>query len=264
MNHPEATEEHLSHGSNNPGAWFHGKLGQAVLRTECIYMGRVLPDLFGYHVLQLGVLGDAHLLDSSRINHKIITACHRDTPAAGINVICDQHALPVSSDSVDVVVLPHALEFDTHPHQILREMERVLIGEGHVVITGFNPWSLWGLWRLFRAWRDQPPWNGKYISMARLRDWLTLLDFEITRTDYFYYLPPLDNIRIMQKLGFMEQLGRFCWRIFGGIYLVAAKKRVIPMTPVKMQWQTRRHMLAAGVIEPSARNISSYHNERDN
>ena len=264
MNNSDGSKNEFVHCMNHSGQWFQRSLGQTVLHAERNFVCKVLPDLFGYHILQIGTPGEAQYLDSSRINHKIITACHRDTPAAGINVICDQHALPVSSDSVDVVVLPHALEFDTHPHQILREMERVLIGEGHVVITGFNPWSLWRLWRLFRAWRDQPPWNGKYISMARLRDWLTLLDFEITRTDYFYYLPPLDNIRIMQMLGFMEQLGRFCWRIFGGIYLVAAKKRVIPMTPVKMQWQTRRHMLAAGVIEPSARNISSYHNERDN
>ena len=251
MHDPDIKDE-LLHGSGGLGQWFQGKLGQTVLRVERKHIARVLPNLFGYHILQIGMSGETDLLGSSRINHKIISACYRDAPTAGIDIICDQHALPVGTDNVDVMVIPHVLEFDMHPHQILREMERVLIGEGHVVIIGFNPWSLWGLWRLFRVWRDLPPWNGKYISMTRLRDWLDLLGFEITRTEYFFYRPPLENLRVMQNLGFMEQLGRFCWRYCGGIYLVVAKKRVIPMTPIKMQWQTRRHMLAAGVVEPSA------------
>jgi len=252
MNSPDDANDELTHGSESPVQWFRGRLGQAVLRTERRIISRVLPDLFGYHILQLGAPGEAQLLDSSRINHKIIIAGCQDKLAAGIDVLCDHHALPVGTDCVDVMVLPHALEFDRHPHQILREMERVLIGEGHVIVIGFNPWSLWGVWRLFQAWRDQVPWNGKYISMTRLRDWLALLDFEITGTEYFYYRPPLENLRIMRKLGFMEKLGRFCWRYLGGIYMVVAKKRVIPMTPVKMQWQKRRHVITAGVVEPSA------------
>jgi SAM-dependent methyltransferase len=252
MMNPASSKDELAHAIDNPGQWFQGTLGQAVLHAERNFVAKVLPDLFGYHILQVGAPAEAQFLDSSRINHKVITDYRRDAPAPGIHMICDQHALPVGSDSVDVMVLPHVLEFDTHPHQVLREMERVLIGEGHVVIIGFNPWSLWGLWRLFNAWRDRFPWNGKYIRMTRLRDWLALLDFEIIRIEYFYYRPPLENPAISKKLGFMEQLGRFCWRYLGGIYLLVAKKRVIPMTPVKMQWQMRRHMLTPGVAEPSA------------
>jgi SAM-dependent methyltransferase len=219
-----------------------------VLLAERQMIARVLPDLFGYHIVQIGAPGHAQLLDSSRINHKVITD-RRSNAAA--TLICDQHALPLTTDNMDVLVLPHVLEFTSSPHQVLREVERVLIGEGHVVIIGFNPWSLWGLWRLFNAWRDRYPWNGKYIRMARLRDWLTLLDFEVTRIEYFYYRPPLESTRITARLVFMEQLGKYCWRYLGGIYLLVAKKRVIPMTPVKLQWQKRRHMLA-GVAEPSS------------
>ena len=224
-----------------------------MLHAERNFVCKVLPDLFGYHILQIGTPGEAQYLDSSRINHKVMIGCRRDQSAGEAHIICDQHALPVGTDSVDVMVLPHVLEFDAYPHQVLREMERALIADGHVVILGFNPWSLWGLWRLFNAWRDRFPWNGKYIGMARLRDWLDLLDFEIIGIEYFYYRPPLENLRILKKLAFMEQLGRFCWQYLGGIYLLVAKKRVIPMTPVKTQWQMRRHMLTPGVAEPSAR-----------
>ena len=251
----------LPHDNILPGhellRWFNGQLGQSVLATERSRVARVLPDLFGYHILQVGELADVHLLDSSRINHKIIAAqVEHKNPEKSPGLFCKSEALPVASESMDVVVLPHLLEFTDNPHQILRETERVLIGEGHVLILGFNPWSLWGLWRLLLAWRERPPWSAHYIGLTRLRDWLTLLDFEIINTERFYFRPPLENETIMQKLQFMEQLGRYCWSFFGGVYMLAAKKRVISLTPIKLQWQSRRRMIASGLVEPSARNTS--------
>ena len=234
--------------------WFAGKLGSSVLKAEQSRIAQVLPDLFGYHILQIGGSGTEHLLDSSRINHKIITYLESDDISQNIaSFYCASRSIPIATDSMDVVVLPHVLEFETNPHQVLRETERVLIGEGHVVILGFNPWSLWGLWRLFLAWREDPPWSGHYLGLTRLKDWLTLLDFEIIKTECFYFRPPIQNVKFMQRLKFMEQLGRYCWSYFGGVYLLVAKKRVIPLTPVKMQWRTRRHLIASGVAEPSAR-----------
>lgn len=248
------------HDNATPGqellCWFSGNLGQSVLAIERNRVSRILPDLFGYHILQVGEHANAHLLDSSRINHKIVAAQTGNRTGQIPSLICKSEALPVASESMDVVVLPHLLEFTNNPHQILRETERVLIGEGHVIILGFNPWSLWGLWRLLLAWREEPPWTAHYIGMTRLRDWLTLLDFEIIKTEKFYYRPPLENTSIMHKLQFMEQLGRYCWSFFGGVYMLVAKKRVISLTPIKLQWQTRRRMIASGLIEPSARNTS--------
>ena len=44
-----------------------------------------------------------------------------------------------------------------HPHRILREAERVLMPEGSIIISGFNPLSLWGASRLFgRAATSRP------------------------------------------------------------------------------------------------------------
>lgn len=238
--------------------WLSGALGGSVMITERHRASMILPDLFGYHLLQLGLCADKCLLESSRIHHRILTA-ETEQPTAGNipGLVCKTTALPVATESMDVVVLPHVLEFATHPHQILRETERVLIGEGHLIIMGFNPWSLFGLWRLFLAWRDRPPWCGHYIGLPRLRDWLTLLDFEIIKTECFYFRPPLENTSVMQRLNFMEQLGRYCWPWWGGIYLLVAKKRVFSMTPIKLQWQTRRRMITAGLVEPSARLTST-------
>jgi len=234
--------------------WFATELGNSVLQIEQEKINKILPNLFGYHILQIGNPWLKNLVDSSRIRHKMIACYESYDRIKGISTFrCINGALPIATDSMDVVVLPHVLEFSSNPHQVLRETERVLIGEGHLLISGFNPWSFWGLWRFFLAWREQYPWNGNYLGLTRLKDWLSLLDFEIIKMERFYFRPPVQNKKIMQKLNTLEQIGRFCWPFLSGLYIVVAKKRVIPLTPVKMQWRSRRRMITSGVTEPSAR-----------
>ncbi len=54
----------------------------------------------------------------------------------------------------------------------------------------------------------------------------------------------------MQKLAFWETLGKHCWPFLGGAYVILAKKRVVPLTPVKMRWHARRQVIASGIVEP--------------
>ena len=233
--------------------WFDTPLGQAVLELDNARLSRLLPDMFGYHILQVGNFLKPDLLVTSRINHKLVSSLiPSENSGKNPDLICMNSALPIESESMDVVLLPHVLEFEDQPHQLLREAQRVLIGEGHVVIIGFNPISLWGLWRLFLNWREYPPWHGHYINIVRLKDWLSLLDFEVVRLERFFFRPPLKNMNVMKRLNIMEQLGQYCWTIFGGIYLLVAKKRVVSMTPIRLQWQSRRQLVSSGLIEPSA------------
>ena len=235
-------------------SWFETDLGQDVLTYEKQKVNKVLPDLFGYHLLQLGSVGQFDLLSNSRIGNKVIVESEPVETISGLSgLISTSYTLPVASESIDLVVLPHLLEFEPNPHQVLREIYRILIGEGHVIILGFNPWSWWGLWRILLAWSEKPPFCGHYIGLTRLRDWLALLDFEIINTEKFYFRPPLKNIKVMKKIIVLEQLGKFCMPFWGGIYMLVAKKRVVPLTPVKMQWRIRRHMIASGFAEPSTR-----------
>ncbi len=242
--------------------WFCEPLGRYLMDLEQVRLARILADLFGYHILQLSCMSGQDLLASSRISHKIILQFEEELAQEQLSsVICSGDDLALAPDSLDVVVMPHVLEFASNPHKLLREVERVLIGEGHLIILGINPWSLWGLWRLFLAWREIPPWNGHFYSLARIKDWLSLLDLEILRTERFFFRPPLRKTRIMQKLRFLENLGKYCWPYFGGAYIIVAKKRVIPLTPTKMRWSARRRMIASGVAEPSAR-LSELHDEK--
>ncbi len=228
--------------------WFEAEQAALLLADERKKLGQRLHALFGYHILQVGNIGGRHFLDSSKISHKILASLISDEESGQISGFCCEGTnLPVASDSIDVVVLPHVLEFEANPHQVLRESERILIGEGHVVIMSFNPWSLWGLWRLLLAWRARPPWQGHYIGLTRIKDWLKLLDFEVINIEHFYFRPPLRSLKLLKKLEFMEQLGSYCWSWFSGVYMLVAKKRVVPLTPIKLQWRSRRQMIAAGV-----------------
>ncbi len=238
-------------GSRSFAEWFNGPVGQYVSGLEQQHLGRVLPDLFGYHLVQVGRDGNGDLAQSSRIHHRLLLWVDKsDAPPAG-SVIAEPDSLPLATDSIDVIILPHVLEFAANPHRVLREAERALIGEGHLVLLAFNPWSLWGLWRLALGWRRQTPWNGQFYGVARIRDWLSLLDFDLVSLDRFAFCPPLR--RAITRLGWLENLGGALWPALGGAMLIVARKRVLPLTPVRLRWQSRRTLIAAGAAEPSAR-----------
>ena len=216
-------------------------------------MGRILPRLFGYHIVQIGEYHGEVLHAASHIGHKVILHLEEDGPGPlPLGVLSSVVALPFAADSIDVVIIPHVLEYTDNPHKALREVERILIADGHCIIIGFNPWSLWGLWRLLLAWREAPPWHGHFYGVSRIKDWLTLLDFEILEVSRFFFRPPLENMNIMARLAFLEKLGGFCWPFAGGGYVIHARKRLAPLTPIKMRWRERRNMIAAGIAEPSA------------
>ena len=235
-------------------AWFALPLGSHILDREREILDDILPDLFGYHFMQLGLLSGDRFLGSTKITHRVRVQLEGESAGPDdAEVACAPEALPVAGDTVDVVVLPHVLEYCQNPHKVLREIERVLIGDGHLVITGFNPWSLCGLWKLLSAWRREPPWTGHFFSYNRLKDWFTLLDLEIVRHERCFYRPPLYNMRFMERLSFLEKLGGRCWSIFGGVYVIVVRKRVIPLTPVKDLWQKGRGMIESGLAEPTTR-----------
>lgn len=234
--------------------WFSGTLGRLLLQAEQGRVSHALTDLFGYHIVQVGCLYGDSFIKSSRISHKFILQLDEDSSdGCPAGVISSAESLPLASDSMDVVFLPHVLEYTDNPHRLLREVERVLIGDGNVVIIGFNPWSLWGLWRVFQAWREIPPWYGHFFGLARIKDWLSLLDFELVRIERFFFRPPLQNPGIMRRLEFLEKLGKYCWSWFGGAYIIIARKRVIPLTPIKMRWRDKRSVVNSGIAEPSTR-----------
>ncbi len=233
-------------------AWLQSAPGEITATMETQLLGRVLPDLFGYHIVQLGTHHRQGLLDSSRITHPIRVHLAADT-SLNADLHCAEDALPFSPNSVDVLVLPHVLEFADDPRRVLREAERVLIGEGHIVLLGFNPWSWYGLWSLLGRWQGRPPWSGRFIGTTRTKDWLQLLGFDILQVARAGFRPPTRRSGVNRRLEFLERLGAFCWPWLGNTYLLVGRKRVEGVRPLKANWKQRRRVVAGGVVEPTIR-----------
>ncbi|MSR14969.1 MAG: methyltransferase domain-containing protein [Gammaproteobacteria bacterium] len=230
--------------------WFATAPGAAVAILEQQSAREILADLFGYHILQLGDPSPVTLLEHSRISHRVVIA---GSVAEGekVSLLATPDQLPIEPNSIDVVVLPHTLDLASNAHGVLRETERVLIGDGYVVILGFNPWSSFGLWRHALGWRGHAPWSGRFLSLARLKDWLGLLGFDIERIERTSFRPPINSARWHHRLEFIERLGSYFWPIFGNVYVVLARKQIATVTPIRARWAKRTRL--GNVIEPTAR-----------
>jgi len=222
--------------------WFQTPLGHYLLEKERSYLDDVTPDIFGFHALQLGMPG-VDLLSESRISHKLRVASFG---APDLFARC--HELPIATQSIDLVVLPHVLEFAEEPLEILREVDRVMMPEGRLVIVGFNPWSLWGLRSSLGFSREAPPWNGRFISLLRVKDWLALLGFDVSAGRLIAYAPPFDSQNVRRRFAFMEPAGDRWWAVGGAVYMLQAVKRVRGMrllTPAWMEKAAREKALIA-------------------
>ena len=245
--------------------WLATPAGRYLLEWEQRYLDQVVADLFGFHALQLG-LNQLDALRANRMPHRWIATESAQAEAAGkgssdrplgeamplaaVSLHCTFDALPFDSQSLDLVVLPHTLEFANDPHLALREVERVLVPEGRVVIVGFNPASLWGVRQRLGVLRRRltprtstPPFmpaEGEFFGYRRLRDWLRLLSFEVEAGRFGCYLPALVSQKWLTRFGWMERVGERWWPVFGAIYCVVAVKRVRGMRLVGLARTMRR------------------------
>lgn len=237
--------------SPDENAWFTSPLGQYLLQREQAYFDQVVADIFGFNALQLGML-EQDLLRGSRIPYRFRAGLDE-----GVALRADVAQLPLASQSIDLLLLPHVLEFSSHAHQILREAERVLMPEGQIVISGYNPFSLWGLWRSL-PYNDNRayPWSGRFIGLTRIKDWLALLGFEVVGGRMCCYEPPLQNEKWRRKFHFMEAAGDRWWALAGGVYFIQAKKRVHGMRLILPSWQDAR--AARKGLAPAAQKLLNH------
>ena len=222
--------------------WLVTPQGRYVLDWELTQFEHATDDVFGYRALQAGLPG-IDFLRGNRIPFRFTLALE-----AGASLAADPMQLPLANQSVDLVALPHALETTADPHLVLREAERVLIPEGQLVISGFNPLSLWRLRQVFAKREAGAPWDARFIGLLRLKDWLHLLGFELNGGRFGCYAPPFASPGWLDRFSFMERAGERWWPITGGVYVVRAVKRVHAMRVIAPAWRkerARRRALAA-------------------
>ena len=222
-----------------PG-WLESPPGRYVLAWEQAQLDAAVADVFGYHALQLG---EPHLdaLRANRMPHRLRALLPGDALPGDRPTVRIEHPeeLPFDGQSLDLVVMPHALEFASDPHQVLREVDRVLRPEGRLIVTGFNPVSLWGARQiaLRPVLRPFLPRDGHFIGVPRLRDWCKLLGFEADRARYGCWRPPCRTQLWLDRTRFLESAGDRWWPICGAVYLVAATKRVRGMRLIGPAWK---------------------------
>lgn len=216
--------------ANGAVEWYATPLGQYLLAREHAYFDQAVADVFGYNAFQLGMT-QHDLLRASRIPLRV-----RVDSGGPVQLKADFRELPIATNSADLVVLPHTLEFSPSPHQILREVARILLPEAQVVIASFNPWSLWGFRRMFAS-RDDYPWRGRFITLPRLKDWLALLGFEIVGGQMGCYAPPCAQQKWLDRFRFLDKAGDRWWPMGGGVYFLQAIKRVHGMRIITPAWK---------------------------
>lgn len=217
-----------------PFGWQDIAHGEEIKQNINSHLSQWWPKFFGYHLLKIGNLSCELDISGCQIKHQVGVAEQSNT--AGVRADIDE--LPFSQHSVDLTILSHCLEFCPDPHHLIREAHRVLIPDGHLVISGFNPYSFCGLAKPFYFRSERYPWCGRFFTPARIKDWLHLLGFEV-----------LEEKRMMySSLTRKHSLSRFSvWRDFchqylgkaGSVYVLVAKKRELPLTPIKAKWRTK-------------------------
>jgi SAM-dependent methyltransferase len=267
--------------------WLQTPPGEYLLEWERVQCEQAVSDIFGYHALQIG-LPELNALKTNRMPHRWL-ATQTFPPAMGDEVghampksastasgaqgsppraalVTDPGALPFRESSLDLIVLPHTLELSRDPHATLREVERVLVPEGRVVISGLNPTSLWAMRQrrahvLQRLGRDDLflPEAGEFIGYWRLRDWLRLLSFEVESGRFGCYRPALTTQKWLDRFEWMDKAGARWWPIFGAVYFVVAIKRVRGMRLLEASWKARTPVVAPVVVANKGHATRSNH-----
>ncbi len=225
---------------HSPSSWEKLPNGLLILDEINSLLAPWWQKFFGYHLLKIGALSG--FIDSKQcpIKHQVtISEKQKVADLTANTIFAEIDDLPVLEHSVDVCVLSHALEFSLDPHHVIREANRVLIPNGYLVLTGYNPLSLAGLNRFIPYRRQQQPWNERFFSAMRVKDWLDLMGYEIL----------MDQRCLHSSLAHQMSQGVIArhWRKFaqqylpslGSIYVIVAKKRVLPLTPIKPKWKLR-------------------------
>lgn len=274
--------------------FFQTPHGRYLLDWERGQLDSVVADMFGFHALQLG-LPALDALKTNRIPHRWLAANTGSTPGSAdkpeaiatdgstarrtgqsgpaaaprVHLVCDFSALPFPANSLDLVVLPHTLELDADPHATLREVERVLVPEGKVVICGVNPASLWGLrqrrshlYRRFGVGQLYLPKEGEFIGYWRMRDWLRLLSFEVESGRFGCYRPAVESEPMLERFAWMDQAGARWWPIFGAVYFLVAVKRVRAMRLMGRPWKAPAARAVAPVSVANRRPVPTLQVDR--
>jgi SAM-dependent methyltransferase len=218
--------------------WFETDLGSILQATAATELVRIFPRAYFSVALDLGpgtVKYFQHL--DTGLEFRINPTAQSDFRHT---VIGKWDGLPLGRNTVDLVVLQHTLDFSTDPRGVLREAVEVLSTEGTIVIFGFNPLGLWGASRILFRSREKMPWSARFLRPSRVQDWLALLGAEVMGGSYFFYRPPINSMRLLQKFDRLERVGSRWWPTLSGAYVIIGQKKQLATLKARKKVPTSR------------------------
>ena len=194
-------------------------MGREILRKERVYLYNSVSTIFGVNSLQIG-LGEINLLHGNKIpNHYTMN----------IDLTADLRFIPLATNSIDLIVCPHVLEFTNNYHHVLQEFYRILAPQGKLIITAFNRYSWFGLFK-----KKIPLLNkARLIRLEKLKDQLQTLNFSLEGGKFFNYSPPFNDIKKIGKYRWLNKVGDRWFPTLANSFAITASKEIITPTLIK-------------------------------
>lgn len=250
-----------------PG-WLGSVQGRRLLAADLREVRMAMDGVFGDEFLQIGSWGDNAFVRSARTRRARVVS---DRLSPGVQLVSELDQLAIAPDSVDAVLLAHTLDIHHNPHAVLREVDRILRPDGHLLVLGFNPGGTWGVRRLLSR-GGFPPGLQHMISERRLKDWLRLLDFRIRKSEFYHFQQPFFRVwgeaggeaRASAQMAWAShpvsqrprRIGsRFAWPVFAACYALVARKQTCQATLIRPGWR-KRPRLVGGLVNPTTRNVA--------
>ncbi|WP_105060842.1 methyltransferase domain-containing protein [Photobacterium angustum] len=218
-----------------PYSWSNVTNGEWAAQLLQARIDEWCPKLFGYHMLKLGGLSAELTSHHCNIQHQISV----DKFSSYRNVEAESFELPFVEKSFDACLLIHQLDYSTDPHRLLREVDRVTVDDGYLLLSGNNPLSVNGFCGLLPWNRNKAPWNGRMYLSSRVIDWLRLLNYEVIYHETFAVLP---STRHLTCSAWLENILSEPLSAVGSLYFIVARKRTFPLKPIEPKWKVRRQL----------------------
>lgn len=143
-------------------------------------------------------------------------------PPDSNNQVClhAESLLPLETNSVDFVLMVHALEFLDNPEETFEEIWRVLKSTGRLIIVVPNRAGLW-------ARADWSPFGqGRPYSLSQVESFLSDNLFVYERTSRALFSPPFKSEFLLKSAYLFEKIGPYLYPALGGVHIIEATKQL--------------------------------------
>jgi SAM-dependent methyltransferase len=222
-------------------SWFATSIGQRLLAEEQRGAIPLLTQHIGVRGMYLRPERGAAATLSGNMLQSVLNL-HQQGPRLGGDFEADIDALPVESDALCLAYALHSLDLCASPAPFIDELRRTLRPDGVLFLIGVSPLSLWQL-----RWRG----TGLHARSARhVRALLAVaglnVEAEVGLGPLMPFLRDTADAAPAPRAAPASLLDPF-----RAGYLLIARKRRLPLTPVSQQRQ--RATVGGAALQPQAR-----------